>query len=564
MKLSKLFMTTLRELPSDAEIPSHRLMLRASLMRQVASGVYAYLPLGYRVIRKIEEIVREEMDKTQAQEVLMSALVSSDIYKQSGRWDIFGEEMFRLKDRNERDFCLGPTHEELFTDTVKASLSSYKSLPVTLYQIQTKYRDEKRPRFGVIRSREFIMKDAYSFDIGEEGLDVSYKSMYEAYCRIFDRLGLKYLIVDADSGAMGGSGSQEFMVINEIGEDQIVYCPECSYAANMEKASCNNKDVALAEASQDLSLVETPNMHTIEEVSGFFNCKSTEIAKTIIYSSDDKTIGVMVRGDREINETKLKNFLGSSELTLATFEIVEKVTGAEVGFAGPIGLDIPLYGDYEISYMDSFIAGGNKTDFHYMGMNAKRDIPEIVFSDFRNVVEGDACPKCNTKLQLTKGIEIGHIFKLGTKYTKALSCTYINDKGKEAVPIMGCYGIGVSRLMAAIIEQHHDTEGICWPYSVAPYHIIIIPIGSQGSESFDLAMKMYEELLSKNIQVLLDDRSERPGVKFKDSELIGIPIRVTVGRKANEGIVELKLRREETKTEMLCSEAISYIISEVL
>lgn len=561
MKLSKLFMTTLRELPSEAETPSHRLMLRASLMRQIASGVYAYLPLGYKVIRKIEQIVREEMDETGAQEVLMSALIGSEMLKKSGRWDVFGDEMFRLKDRNDRDFCLGPTHEEMFTDTVKSGLHSYKSLPFTLYQIQTKFRDERRPRFGVIRSREFIMKDAYSFDADEKGLDASYQKMYKAYCRIFDRLGLSYVVADADSGAMGGSGSQEFMVLNEIGEDEIVHCPHCFYAANMEKAPSQCAGSLFAEPSDNLALAETPGIHTIEEVCSFFHCEPSKVVKTILYLADEKPVGVMVRGDRQINETKLKNLLSCKEVTLAPSEIVEKVTGAQVGFAGPIGLHIPLYADYEIRSMHGFIAGANKTDCHYTGVNAMRDLPAIEFADLRNAAAGDICPKCNSRLQIARGIEIGHIFKLGTKYTKALGCTYINDKGKEDVPIMGCYGIGISRLLAAIIEQNHDSNGICWPPCVAPYHVILIPIGTQDDKVDALACDLYNELLLKHVEVLLDDRSERPGVKFKDADLIGIPIRITIGRKAKEGIVEMKLRSEETPVELTHHDAVQYVLN---
>lgn len=547
MKFSNLFLNTQRETPSEAETPSHSLMLRASLMQQVASGVYAYLPMGYRVIRKIEQIVREEMDAAGAQEVLMPALINSERYKASGRWDIFGEEMFRLKDRNGRDFCLGPTHEELFTETVKQGLHSYKSLPVTLYQIQTKFRDERRPRFGVIRSREFIMKDAYSFDMDEKGLDRSYRVMREAYCRIFDRLGLKYLIVDADSGAMGGSGSQEFVVLNEAGEDSVVYCRSCSYSANLEKAAGSAPCAGFADPPAELKRTATPGVHTIEEVCAFFRCTPLEAAKTIIYLADGKPVGAIVRGDREINESKLKNLLACEELVLAPAQTVEQVTGARVGFAGPVGMDIPLYADYEIQTMPAFITGGNQTDCHYTGTNAGRDMHKARFADLRNAARGDMCPHCRHPLEIARGIEIGHIFKLGTKYTRALGCTYIDQGGREAMPIMGCYGIGISRLAAAVIEQFHDRNGICWPLSIAPYRAVVIPVKAQNAE---LAEEIYRQLLSKGVEVLLDDRTESPGVKFKDADLIGIPIRITVGRRAGEGIVEVKLRTETGAAEV--------------
>lgn len=559
MKLSHLFLNTQREMPSEAEIPSHSLMLRASLLQQVASGVYAYLPLGYRVIRKMEQIIREEMDAAGAQEVLMSALIPSELFKASGRWDIFGEEMFRLKDRNGRDFCLGPTHEELFTETVKQGLRSYKSLPVTLYQIQTKYRDERRPRFGVIRSREFIMKDAYSFDSDESGLDDSYRKMHDAYCRIFDRLGLKYRIVDADSGAMGGSGSQEFVVLNPAGEDQVVYCPSCSYAANLEKAVGSEPCGNSAEPSEELKRIETPGVHTIEEVCAFFHCQPDEVGKTMIYLADRRPIAVVVRGDRDVSENKLKNLLGCKELLLAPGEVVEQVTGAQVGFAGPVGIQIPLYADHELQRMPSFVSGGNQTDCHITGTNAKRDMSKAHFADLRNAAQGDNCPHCGHALRFAKGIEIGHIFKLGTKYSKALGCTYIDKGGREAVPMMGCYGIGVSRLVAAVVEQYHDENGICWPFSVAPYQVIVTPVKYQDPINRELAEHIYNQLLSEGIQVLLDDRAESAGVKFKDADLLGIPMRIVVGRKANERIVECKLRAEKDSVEMSADDAMEQV-----
>ncbi|NLD49808.1 MAG: proline--tRNA ligase [Clostridiaceae bacterium] len=567
MRVSNMFLPTLREVPAEAEIASHKLMLRAGLMRKLASGIYSFLPLGYRTFRKVEQIVREEMDRAGAQELVMSALLPAEAYQASGRWEVFGAEMFRLKDRHGRDFCLGPTHEEIFTETVKNEIRSYRSLPLTLYQIQTKYRDERRPRFGVMRSREFVMKDAYSFDRDEKGLDVSYKKMYEAYCNIFSRCNLDYIIVDADTGAMGGSGSQEFMVKSAIGESGIAYCEACGYAANDEKAVCIPE--ACCEggceccSGQQLEKIATPNARTIEELMKFFGCSAKEFAKTLIYKADNKIVAAMVRGDRELNETKLQNILGCIELEMADANAVQTLTGAEVGFAGPIGLKTEIIVDPEVVAMKNFVVGANETGYHYKNVNFGRDFKATAVKDIRTIVEGDKCPKCGAPVKVEMGIEVGHIFKLGTKYSEALNCIYLDEGGKENPMVMGCYGIGVNRTMAAIIEQNNDENGIIWPMSVAPYHVIIIPVNTEDGVQMELAEKIYASLQSAGVEVMLDDRDERAGVKFKDADLIGIPIRITVGKKAGEGVVEYKMRKDAQFAAIPYEEAVANARKEV-
>ena len=566
MRMSKLLVPTLREVPSDAEIMSHKLMLRAGYIRKLAAGIYSYLPLGLRSERKAEQIVREEMDRAGAQELLMAALLPSEVYQASGRWEVFGDNMFKLKDRNDRDFCLGPTHEELFTQTVINEVRSYKEYPMTLYLIQTKYRDEARPRFGVMRSREFVMKDAYSFDKDEKGLDESYRKMYEAYCRIFKRMGLDFTIVDADSGAMGGSGSQEFMVKSPVGEDGIAYCDACGYAANYEKAQCIPTKKEYPEGDLSLEKVETPDVHTIEELVAFFGTEPYVFAKTIIYKADDKYIAAMVRGDREINEIKLKNLIGCvNDLELAEPFMVRQLTNAEVGFAGPIGLDIEVYVDLEVAQMKNFIIGANETGYHYKNVNINRDFTPDTVADIRVITEGDICPKCGKPIKTTQGIEVGHIFKLGTKYSKALGLNYTDESGEPKVVIMGCYGIGVTRCIAAAIEQNYDDNGMVLPVALAPYHVIVVPVNNKDEEQMKLAEEIYNNLNEQGIEALLDDRSERAGVKFKDADLIGIPLRIVVGKKCNEGIVEYKLRKdekpEEKTIEQAIKDAVSYIKS---
>jgi len=565
MRISKLFMPTQREIPSDAEIVSHQLMLRAGLMKKIASGIYSFLPVGYRAYRKVENIVREEMDRAGAQELIMPAILPAEVYMASGRWDKFGQEMFRLQDRGGRQFCLGPTHEEPFTETVRDNIKSYRQLPVTLYQIQHKYRDEKRPRFGVMRAREFVMKDAYSFDADEAGLDISYKAMYEAYCRIFDRCGLDYILVDADSGAMGGSGSQEFMVKSLVGEDAIAYCPACGYAANEEKAVCIVPETTMSSALLEPEKIYTPNVHTIEELMDFTNAPSKEFVKTILYSIDGKIVAVMVRGDREINETKLSNLFDANELILASFADVERITGAAVGFAGPVALkeETELIVDNEVALMTNFIVGANETDYHLKNVNLSRDFKPTRIVDIRTIVSGDPCPQCGAPVETCRGIEVGHIFKLGTKYSDALDCKFLDQAGQERSMIMGCYGIGVGRTLAAIIEQHYDENGIIWPLAAAPYHAIVIPTNTSDELINTVAEDIHNRLQQAGIEVLIDDRSERPGVKFKDADLIGIPLRVTVGRKASEGIVEYKERAAGEVIELTVEEVVAKIIGKV-
>ncbi|WP_294405877.1 proline--tRNA ligase [uncultured Clostridium sp.] len=545
MKMSNMLISTLREVPAEAEIDSHKLMLRAGMIRKMAAGIYNYMPLGLKVLKNVEDIVREEMNAAGAQELLASAMIPAELWQESGRWDAYGAEMFRVKDRGARDFCLGPTHEEVFTDIARNEIKSYKQLPLNLYQIQTKYRDERRPRFGVMRSREFIMKDAYSFDKDQAGLDIVFDKMHDAYVKIFNRCGLDAKCVEADSGAIGGSNSAEFMVKSEVGEDDVVFCSSCNYAANIEKAvSCPKKEEKTE--LKEVKKVETPNARTIEEVAAFFNTDAKKFAKTILFNADGKIVAVMVRGDREINEVKVANAVGEvTNLDLASNEEVQNATGASVGFAGPIGIKVDiLLVDEEVANMYNFIAGANETGYHVENVNYGRDF-EGTIGDFRNVTEGEKCPCCGAPITIARGTEVGHIFKLGTKYSAAMNANFIDEDGKEKPFVMGCYGIGVTRTMASIIEQHHDENGIVWPLSVAPYHISVIPVNVKDEEQVKVANELYEQLTSMGIEALLDDRNERAGVKFKDSELMGIPMRVTVGKKITDGEVEFKLRNGE-------------------
>ncbi|WP_039766796.1 proline--tRNA ligase [Caldicellulosiruptor sp. F32] len=561
MKVSELFMPTMKETPSDAEIESHKLMLRSGFMRQLSSGIYVYLPLGYRVLRKIENIVREEMDRAGAQEVHMSALMPKELWEESGRWAVFGPEMFKIKDRNEREYCLGPTHEEAFTYIVRNEITSYRDLPKILYQIQTKFRDERRPRFGVMRCREFTMKDAYSFDMNEEGLDISYKKMYDAYVRIFKRCGLDVKIVEADTGAMGGSNSHEFMVPSSVGEAEIAYCKACGYAANLEKAECLDEPVENTEEIKQMQEVYTPNVRTIEELVNFLNIDAKRFVKTMIYKADDRFVAVLVRGDREVNETKLKNLLKANELELASVEDVERITGAKVGFAGPVGLSIEIYADNEVKYLKNFVVGSNKTDYHIKNVNLS-DFKVTKFADLRNITQDDLCPKClSQKVTIERGIEVGHIFKLGTKYTEAFNCVYTDEKGEKKPMIMGCYGIGINRTAAAIIEQMHDEDGIIWPITVAPYEVIVVPVNIKDEQQSKIAFEIYEDLQKKGVEVLIDDRDERAGVKFKDADLIGIPFRVTIGRKIADGRIEVRNRRTKESVEVDIESAVEFILN---
>ncbi|ELC8467205.1 proline--tRNA ligase [Clostridium perfringens] len=542
MKMSNMLVGTLREVPAEAEIESHKLMLRAGLMRKMAAGIYNYMPLGLKVIENVKNIVREEMNNAGAQEFLASALIPAELWQESGRWDAYGAEMFRLKDRHNRDFCLGPTHEEVFTDIVRNEIKSYKQLPLNLYQIQTKYRDERRPRFGVMRSREFIMKDGYSFDKDQEGLDLAYEKMRKAYVNIFNRCGLDAKAVAADSGAIGGSGSAEFMVKSEVGEDDVVFCTACDYAANIEKAP-STPEHAEKEELMEVEKVETPAVKSIEDLAKFFECSPRKIAKTLIFQADDKVVAVVLRGDREANEVKIANAIGEViELEMASEEAVKEATGAAVGFAGPMGIKVDmLLVDQEVANMYNFIIGANETDMHLKNVNYGRDFEGIV-GDFRNVTIGEKCPECGKEITISRGTEVGHIFKLGTKYSESMGATFIDEDGKAKPFIMGCYGIGVTRTVASIIEQHNDENGIIWPLEVAPYHVSVIPANVKNEEQATKAEEIYNELRKMGVEALLDDRKERAGVKFKDSELMGIPMRITVGKMIGEGQVEFKLR----------------------
>ena len=562
MRMSRMLMPTLKEVPSDAEITSHQLMLRAGMIRKMASGIYNQLPMGIRVFRKVEDIIREEMNAKGAQEISCALLVPAELWQESGRWDVMGPEMFRLKDRNGRDYCLGPTHEETFTHIVRNEITSYKQLPLNLYQIETKFRDERRPRFGVMRTRNFTMKDAYSFDADQEGLDKSYDDMFDAYTRIFARCELDNSPVQADSGAMGGSASAEFMVKSEVGEDEIVFCSGCDYAANIEKATSVNHE-ASTEEMKEMSEIETPNVHTIEELQDFFKMDAGQFAKTLIYYADGKTVAVVVRGDRDVNETKVANAIGGAvEFELASEDTIKAVTGAEVGFAGPIGIKADyLFIDQEVVDQRNVIVGANKTGYHIQNANFGRDF-EGQIGDFRNVQEGDKCPKCGQPLEIMRGVEVGHIFKLGTKYSESMGATFLDQNGKSQPIIMGCYGIGVERTVAAVIEQHHDENGIIWPLAIAPYHVVVVPVNVKKEEHLENAEKIYKELEAAGVEVLLDDRNERAGFKFKDSDLLGIPMRITVGKDIVDGKVEFKLRKEADKEIISVNEVLDRVKAE--
>lgn len=545
MKMSNMLVSTLREVPAEAEIDSHKLMLRAGMIRKMAAGIYNYMPIGLKVLKNIEEIVREEMNTAGAQEFLASAVLPAELWQESGRWDVYGDEMFRLKDRNNRDFCLGPTHEEVFTDIARNEIKSYKQLPVNLYQIQTKYRDERRPRFGIMRSREFIMKDAYSFDKDQAGLDVSYDKMHDAYVKIFNRCGIDAKCVEADSGAIGGANSAEFMVKSEVGEDDVVFCSACDYAANIEKAEAT-PEKAEVEELLEMEKVATPDSRGIYEVSEFLKVSPKKTVKLLMFNVDGKIVGVVVRGDREVNEVKVANAVqASGDIIMASNEEYTKATNCEPGFGGPVGIKVDLLlVDEEVANMYNMILGANETGYHLKNVNYGRDFEGIV-GDFRKIESGEKCPKCGSEVTIARGTEVGHIFKLGTKYSAAMNATFIDENGKNVPFVMGCYGIGVTRTMASIIEQHHDENGIIWPLSVAPYHVSVIPVNIKDEAQMKIANKLYDELRKIGVDAILDDRNERPGVKFKDSELIGIPMRVTVGKKITDGEVEFKLRDGE-------------------
>lgn len=569
MKLSKMHIKTLREVPAEAEIPSHILLLRTGMIRKLVSGVYGFMPLGWRSVRKIEDIIRQEMDNIGGQEIHMSAIQPSELWEESGRWFAYGPELWRVKDRNGRDFCLGPTHEEIFTDIIRNDVSSHRQLPLYLYQIQTKYRDEARPRFGLMRSREFIMKDAYSFDRDFEGLDKSYDEMYEAYEKIFTRCGLTFRPVEADTGAIGGSNSHEFTALSEVGESEIAYCEKCSMAATTERAEFVD---APAETDEMMALeeVNTPGTKTIEDVANFLGIDQSRTIKALLFITYDdegkekEYVAAFIRGDRELNMIKLINALGIHEhsIEFADEAKMAEATGCVGGFTGPIGLhDCKIVVDSELTGLKNLCAGANKEDYHVKNVNYDRDYKGDIVADLKLLKEGDPCPICGEPVKHARGIEVGQVFKLGTKYSEAMKATYKDENQKDQLIVMGCYGIGVTRTLAAIVEQNHDENGIIWPMSVAPYHVIITLVKPGDEQQQALADKIYNELAKAGVEVLLDDRDERPGVKFKDADLLGIPVRITVGKRASEGIVEYKLRREIEKEEKTAEDAVKDAIA---
>lgn len=562
MRFSKSYIKTLKETPKEAETASHKLLLRASMIKKLTSGVYTYLPLGYKALKKVENIVREEMDRAGSQEILMPVLQPAELWKESGRWDVMGPLMMKLQDRNKRDFVLGPTHEEVVTDLIRNDISSYKALPLSLYQIQTKFRDEIRPRFGLMRGREFVMKDAYSFHATAESLDEEFLNMRDTYSRIFSRCGLKFRPVEADSGAIGGSGSQEFHVLADSGEDEIIYCDSCSYAANVETA-VSRVEASPVEELKNAELIDTPNVSKIDDIVQFLNIPYSKTVKAMMYRDmgNDQVYMVLMRGDYEVNETKLKNIVNAVEVALLTDEELEK-HGLIKGFIGPYGIelgDIKVIADTTVTEINNHTAGGNKMDTHYINVNYGRDYKADIVADIKTVKVGETCERCGGKLHSARGIEVGHIFKLGDKYSKALNATFLDDKGESKVMLMGCYGIGVSRTLASAIEQNNDEFGIIWPTALAPYIVDVIPANVKNEEQVKVAEEIYEALLNDGIDSMIDDRDERPGFKFKDADLIGFPFKVVSGKRAGEGIVELKIRRTGETLEISKDDVVSTV-----
>ncbi|OIP46594.1 MAG: proline--tRNA ligase [Desulfobacterales bacterium CG2_30_60_27] len=544
MRYSQLLLPTLKETPAEAEIASHQLLLRAGFIRKLTAGVYAYLPLGLRTLRKIEAIVRQEMNRAGAQELLLPMVQPADLWKESGRWEKYGPELLRFVDRHQRESCLGPTHEEVITDLVRMNVHSYKDLPLNLYQIQTKFRDEIRPRFGLMRGREFVMKDGYSFDASEAAAGVTYNKMKETYSRIFARCGLSCRAVEADTGTIGGNFSHEFMVLAATGEDTIVVCTACDYAANMEKAACPAPALTAAKpAPLELERIATPGKKTVDEVTTFLGITPDQLVKTMIYLADGKPVAALVRGDHEVQPVKLKNLMGAVDVELASEDTVRKVCGLAPGSLGPMGLTMPVVADHQVMAMANMVTGANQDGVHLKNVNQGRDFPVALAGDLRMATAADPCPHCHGRLELPRGIEVGHIFKLGTSYSEALQATFLDDQGKRQPFVMGCYGIGVSRCIAAAIEQNHDDNGIIFPLPIAPFQVILLSLSVKDAEVTKAADTLYEELMKRGIETLYDDRNERPGIKFKDADLIGIPLRVMVGKRFIEaGEVEIKHR----------------------
>lgn len=551
MRWSQYYVPTLKEAPADAEVISHQLLIRAGMIRKLTSGVYNYLPLGLRAIRKVEQIVREEMDRSGAQEVLLPAVQPADLWIESGRWEHYGKELLRFKDRHDRDCCIGPTHEEVITDMIRGEVRSYRQLPFTMYQIQTKFRDEIRPRFGLMRGREFIMKDAYSFDCDDAGATLSYTTMYEAYRRVFSRLALRFRAVEADSGSIGGSFSHEFMVLANTGEDTIASCLSCEYAANVERAEVRAPESRNPATPPALRETPTPGRHSVEDVAAFLKLAPGDIVKTILLDVDGRPVAALVRGDHELNEIKVKNHLNAARARLASPEQVRAWSGAPVGFAGPVGLGVPVLADCALSAREGWVTGANKADAHFVNVSLSRDAGITEYADLRRIAPDDPCPRCGGAIETMRGIEVGHVFKLGLKYSKAMNATFLDANGREHCIVMGCYGIGVSRVVAACIEQNHDEAGIMFPPPIAPFEAVLMNLDGKSANVAAKAEDMYAFLRREGLDVLLDDRDERPGVKFKDADLIGAPMQLVLGAKGFAGgFVEAKNRRTGKKAEL--------------
>jgi len=566
MRWTSYFLNTLREVPSDADVISQKLMMRAGMIRKVAAGIYTYLPLGLRSIKKLENIVREEMTRAGAVELLMPAIQPAELWMESGRWQKYGKELLRIKDRHERDFIFGPTHEEVITDTVRDTLNSYRQLPVNLYQIQTKFRDEVRPRFGLMRGREFIMKDAYSFHSSRESLDQTYESMRDAYSRIFHRCALDHVPVEADTGNIGGSASHEFMVLAQSGEDAVVSCPKCRYGANIEKATSRffDDEPEPAPMIEELAPIHTPGTQSIDDVGKFLGKPTSQLVKTLVFDTDFGPVMVLVRGDRDGNEIKIKNHLGTTWMEMLSDTRFEEATGGPVGYCGPVGTKCArVLADVSLKGRANWVVGGNKRDTHLGGANVGRDFPEPEWGDFTTVFAGDPCPRCATPLEIYRGIEVGHIFKLGTKYSESMNCTFLDEKGERQPMIMGCYGLGIGRTVASAIEQSHDDDGIIWPMPIAPFEVVVTSLGKDENVQ-QAATDIYQKLLAAGVDVLFDDRDERPGVKFKDADLIGFPLRIAVGAKSlANGQVEWSFRKDRAKQLGAPEEVVARVIEEV-